>query len=149
MALIRVHPFPPPCIKSKLLWSPCLCTPCKGAEYKPLQCILRSWAQSYLAVLRHRAEGLKPSQQCVALQGRNRRCITLDLHKEEGRNILRRLSDRTDVLVENFRPGVMEKWGLGPEVLSFTSICPPLRCQVTSVLFSAGWAHVSISERIA
>ena len=53
---------------------------------------------------------------CAARQGRNRRCITLDLHKEEGRDILRRLSDRVDVLVENFRPGVMEKWGLGPQV---------------------------------
>ena len=52
----------------------------------------------------------------MALQGRNRRCITLDLHKEEGRDVLRRLSDRADVLVENFRPGVMEKWGLGPKV---------------------------------
>ena len=55
---------------------------------------------------------------CAALQGRNRRCITLDLHKEEGRDILRRLSDRADVLIENFRPGVMEKWGLGPKVFS-------------------------------
>ncbi|CAL5228657.1 g11827 [Coccomyxa viridis] len=54
--------------------------------------------------------------------GRNRRCITLDLHKEEGRDVLRRLSDRADVLVENFRPGVMEKWGLGPKDLKDTLI---------------------------
>lgn len=49
-------------------------------------------------------------------QGRNRRCITVDLHKEEGREVLRGLANRSDVLVENFRPGVMEKWGLGPKV---------------------------------
>eukprot|EP00803_Ostreobium_quekettii_P009460 evm.model.scf_5.18 EVM.evm.TU.scf_5.18 scf_5:230676-235176(-) len=49
--------------------------------------------------------------------GRNRRCITIDLHKEEGRAIVKRLSERVDVLVENFRPGVMERWGLGPSDL--------------------------------
>ena len=64
-----------------------------------------------------------PEQACAALQGRNRRCITLDLHREEGRDILRRLSDRADVLIENFRPGVMEKWGLGPNV------SPPHLCR--------------------
>lgn len=52
----------------------------------------------------------------VLQQGRNRRCITVDLHKEEGREVLRGLANRSDVLVENFRPGVMEKWGLGPKV---------------------------------
>jgi crotonobetainyl-CoA:carnitine CoA-transferase CaiB-like acyl-CoA transferase len=51
-------------------------------------------------------------------QGRNRRCITVDLHKEEGRQLIRALSEKVDVLVENFRPGVMEKWGLGPKVLT-------------------------------
>ncbi len=47
--------------------------------------------------------------------GRNKKCITLDLRKEEGRALARRLADECDVIVENFRPGVMEKWGLGPE----------------------------------
>lgn len=47
------------------------------------------------------------------LQGRNRRCITIDLHNEEGRRVLRQLANRCDVLVENFRPGVMEKWQAG------------------------------------
>eukprot|EP00877_Chromochloris_zofingiensis_P012019 jgi/Chrzof1/7070/Cz02g09190.t1 len=49
--------------------------------------------------------------------GRNKRCITVDLHKEEGRDIVRRLSDKADILLENFRPGVMEKWNLGPKDL--------------------------------
>jgi len=48
---------------------------------------------------------------------RNKRTITLNLSKPEGQNILRRLADQADVVIENFRPGVMEKWGLGPEEL--------------------------------
>ena len=39
-------------------------------------------------------------------QGRNRRCITVDLHKVEGRGIIKELAERSDILVENFRPGV-------------------------------------------
>ncbi|MGK2924417.1 MAG: CaiB/BaiF CoA transferase family protein, partial [Lysobacterales bacterium] len=46
--------------------------------------------------------------------GRNKKCITADLRSEEGRGLVRRLSGKCQVLVENFRPGVMEKWGLGP-----------------------------------
>lgn len=41
--------------------------------------------------------------------GRNRRCMTVDLHNEEGRGLVRRLAAKCDVLVENFRPG---GWGL-------------------------------------
>jgi len=46
--------------------------------------------------------------------GRNKKCITADLRLEEGRDLVRRLAGKCQVLVENFRPGVMEKWGLGP-----------------------------------
>jgi crotonobetainyl-CoA:carnitine CoA-transferase CaiB-like acyl-CoA transferase len=46
--------------------------------------------------------------------GRNKKCITADLRSEEGRDLVRRLAGHCQVLVENFRPGVMEKWGLGP-----------------------------------
>jgi crotonobetainyl-CoA:carnitine CoA-transferase CaiB-like acyl-CoA transferase len=49
--------------------------------------------------------------------GRNKKCITADLRSEEGRNLVRRLASSCQVLVENFRPGVMEKWGLGPSDL--------------------------------
>lgn len=45
--------------------------------------------------------------------GRNKRSITIDLHDEAGQQLLRRLAKETDVLVENFRPGTMERWGLG------------------------------------
>jgi crotonobetainyl-CoA:carnitine CoA-transferase CaiB-like acyl-CoA transferase len=53
--------------------------------------------------------------------GRNKQCITLNLHAEKGRTIARQLADRADVLIENFRPGTMEKWGLGPEDLKTTN----------------------------
>jgi len=45
---------------------------------------------------------------------RNKKCVTADLRSDEGRGLVRRLAARCHVLVENFRPGVMEKWGLGP-----------------------------------
>jgi crotonobetainyl-CoA:carnitine CoA-transferase CaiB-like acyl-CoA transferase len=46
--------------------------------------------------------------------GRNKKSITLDLKKIEGRELARKLIDTADVVIENFRPGVMEDWGLGP-----------------------------------
>ncbi|MDE1670517.1 CaiB/BaiF CoA transferase family protein [Nocardia gipuzkoensis] len=49
---------------------------------------------------------------------RNKKSITLDLRTEAGRDIVLDLVRRCDVLLENFRPGMLEKWGLGPEVLN-------------------------------
>ena len=49
--------------------------------------------------------------------GRNKRCVTLDLRKPAGRDLARRLAARADVVLENFRPGTMEAWGLGPRDL--------------------------------
>ncbi len=43
---------------------------------------------------------------------RNKRCVTLNLRVEAGQDILKRLVAQSDVLIENFRPGTMEKWGL-------------------------------------
>ncbi|TAM60125.1 CoA transferase [bacterium] len=51
------------------------------------------------------------------LVGRNKRTVTLDLSKPEGAELLLRLVERSDVLIENFRPGVMERWNLGWEQL--------------------------------
>src|SRR5210317_2223605 len=47
--------------------------------------------------------------------GRNKKSVTLDLKSERGRELAGKLIETADVLVENFRPGMMEKWGLGPE----------------------------------
>lgn len=46
--------------------------------------------------------------------GRNKKCVTANLRTDEGRSLVRQLAERSDVLIENFRPGRMEKWGLGP-----------------------------------
>ncbi len=51
------------------------------------------------------------------VQSRNKRSLALDLRREESRDIVRRLAAECDVLVENFRPGAMEGWGLGPDEL--------------------------------
>lgn len=55
-----------------------------------------------------------PGSQVV---NRGRRSVALDLKRPEGRDTALRLLDRADALVEGFRPGVMEKLGLGPEVV--------------------------------
>jgi len=51
------------------------------------------------------------------VQSRNKRSLALDLRQPEAQQIVRQLAGEADVLIENFRPGAMEAWGLGPEVL--------------------------------
>jgi formyl-CoA transferase len=48
---------------------------------------------------------------------RNKKSITLDLHQEEGKEILRKLVSKSDMVIENFRTGTLEKWGVGYEDL--------------------------------
>ena len=52
------------------------------------------------------------------VQSRNKRSITLDLRKPEGQEAVRRLAARSDIVIENFRPGAMERWGIGWDRLS-------------------------------
>jgi formyl-CoA transferase len=51
------------------------------------------------------------------VQSRNKRSVALDLRQPEAQDIVRKLALDADVLIENFRPGAMEGWGLGPEEL--------------------------------
>lgn len=48
-----------------------------------------------------------------AAHARNKRSVTLDLRQPEGQEVIRQLAANADILIENFRPGAMEKWGLG------------------------------------
>jgi crotonobetainyl-CoA:carnitine CoA-transferase CaiB-like acyl-CoA transferase len=52
-----------------------------------------------------------------AVEGRGRKSITLDLRRPEGQDLFRRLAEHADVVVENFRPGTLEKWNIGPTTL--------------------------------
>ncbi|KYZ75662.1 CoA-transferase [Anaerosporomusa subterranea] len=49
--------------------------------------------------------------------GRNKRCVTLDLRKEEGKSLFLQLVSQCDVLIENFRTGTLDKWGLDAETI--------------------------------
>src|SRR5436309_15269610 len=49
-----------------------------------------------------------------SLMARNKKAVTLDLRRAEGQAILKRLVACADILIENFRPGTFESWGLSP-----------------------------------
>jgi formyl-CoA transferase len=70
----------------------------------------------------HRLSDLEPEDPDRTLFhmtiARNKRSLALDVRSERGRELLLRLVEVSDVLVENFRPGTLERWGLGFEVLA-------------------------------
>jgi succinyl-CoA---D-citramalate CoA-transferase len=68
---------------------------------------MRDWGR-----LRHNDHSLWWS-----ILARNKRSVTLNLRLEAGQRIARRLAEHADIVLENFRPGTMERWGLGPEDL--------------------------------
>ncbi|MEU4420734.1 CoA transferase [Actinoplanes sp. NPDC024001] len=67
------------------------------------------------------ARGHGPAKDGVPLWwtmlGRNKRTVTLNLSRPRGAEVLRKMLAGADVLIENFRPGTFERWGLGPETL--------------------------------
>ena len=67
---------------------------------------------------RHRKDGRTLWWPIIA---RNKKSVTLNLREEEGQELARRLVAEADVLVENFRPGTLERWGLGYESLEETN----------------------------
>jgi len=69
---------------------------------------MRQWGRSL-------PKGLSPWWPVI---GRNKRSVTVDLRKPEGQALARDLIARADIVIENFRPGAMEKWGLSYESLA-------------------------------
>ena len=65
---------------------------------------MRDWGR-----LRHNGHSMWWS-----ILARNKRSVTINLRLEAGQRIARRLAERADIVLENFRPGTMERWGLGP-----------------------------------
>ncbi len=65
--------------------------------------------------------GLGPIHEGQSLRwptyGRNKKSISLDLRKEEGKNVFLKLVEKSDLIIENFRTGTMDKWGLDYETL--------------------------------
>ncbi len=62
---------------------------------------------------------------------RNKRGMILDLNTDRGRDIALKLALRSDVLIENFRAGQMEKWGLGWDRLHAAQSSPHLLCRIS------------------
>ena len=69
---------------------------------------MRQWGRSL-------PKGLSPWWPVI---GRNKRSVALDLRQPEGRELALALIDQADVLIENFRPGALEKWGMGYDALA-------------------------------
>lgn len=68
--------------------------------------------------LREWGQAEKDCHHFWTVHARNKRCVTLDLRKDEGRELFLRPADTADVVVESFRPGTLERWGLGYDVLA-------------------------------
>jgi crotonobetainyl-CoA:carnitine CoA-transferase CaiB-like acyl-CoA transferase len=62
--------------------------------------------------LRHIGPSVEGESLWWNVEGRNKKSVTLDLHHPEGQRILKELVKHADVLVENFRPGILDKWNL-------------------------------------
>ena len=86
--------------------------------------LLADWGAEVIKIEHPSGDGLRrsgPSKNGAGLNykfyGRNKRNIILNLSKVEAQNIFKDLVRKSDVVIENFRPGVMERWGLGWEDL--------------------------------
>ncbi|GBC01209.1 hypothetical protein RclHR1_00410036 [Rhizophagus clarus] len=72
-----------------------------------------------LRIWRHLdADGISPWFRSLA---RNKKSCEINLRTAEGKKLVGQLANKSDVLIENFRPGTMEKWGLGPDELYKTN----------------------------
>jgi len=77
--------------------------------------ILADMGADVLRIDRADAQPVTPGDPALDVLSRGRRSVVLDLKRPEGIEVLLRLVDRADVLIEGFRPGVVERLGIGPE----------------------------------
>ena len=70
---------------------------------------------------------------------RNKRSMGLDLAKEEGRRVLLRMLGKADVLLENYKPGTMEKWGLGYEEVLKEKFPALIHCRISGFGGDGPW----------
>jgi len=76
-------------------------------------------------------EGEKIASSYFIGINRNKRCISLDLRTEQGKEVLLRLLEDADVLVDNFKAGSMEKWGLGYQEVLQEKFPRLIHCRIT------------------
>lgn len=83
-----------------------------------------------------------------AVDGRNKKSVTIDFHKESGKALFKELVKISDVVVENFRPGTLDKWGLGYK--SLQEIKPDIiMCSVSGYGQTGPYAEKASYDRIA
>lgn len=83
-----------------------------------------------------------------AVDGRNKKSVTIDFHKERGKTLFKELVKISDVVVENFRPGTLDKWGLGYK--SLQDIKPDIiMCSVSGYGQTGPYAQKASYDRIA
>ena len=76
-----------------------------------------------------------------AVYSRNKRSISIDLKKDEGLKLLKELVKTADVFIENFVPGTLEKWGIGPELLNKLN-------KNLIILRISGWGQTGIFRNV-
>lgn len=87
---------------------------------------VRDWGPPFL----EQADGSRDASYFLGVN-RNKRSLALDVSKPEGRAVLLRLLEDADILVENFKPGGMEKWGLGYEAVLSERFPRLIHCRVS------------------
>lgn len=83
-----------------------------------------------------------------AVDGRNKKSLTIDFHKEQGKALFKELVKFSDVVVENFRPGTLDKWGLGYEALRQIK-SDIIMCSVSGYGQTGPYAQKASYDRIA
>lgn len=93
----------------------------------------RDWGPPF-----HESDGESSAAYFIGVN-RNKRSMGLDLTKEEGRAVLLRLLEKADVLLENYKPGTMEKWGLGYEEVLQHKFPKLVHCRVSGFGSDGPW----------